>query len=269
MTRSKTVQGNWLFCVYPSVILFVLSLDYYGWKKRLIEVGTPSFAVLLITVAVLIEPISKALHVNIASYHVPLYRTQGFEEAVDYANEIKQNVDRQAAIIANRYQDAAVLSFYSPDQPQSISINIMQKNEYSFWPGLDKGKNYFILFINENACQKSPVFFQIALVNMFDSVKEFPEKEIIIDGKIAKRAVVFYVTNYKRPWDSLLVEYLRDYAILDLMPNIRGNIPFKESPEAVAMLKESFKKMYLDKPGQSSKYIDPTQAPIDRTATCD
>ncbi len=220
VSPDQSVQANWVFPSYISgAILLSASVQEIRTVKWVTYSGFAVSAgmILFLTFSV---PIMKVMAPETESYAVPGYRNSAWKEIVDAVNEERQRRDPAAGIAANRYQDAAMASWYLPDNEYVPNFNILQKNQYSWWPGPEKGRNYFVFFVTENPCEISPVFFQPALEYMFESVEEYPESEIIKDGKVLKRYQIWYAKNYREHWDTMLIDYINKKAIQDLMPNL-------------------------------------------------
>ncbi|MCB1178298.1 MAG: hypothetical protein KDK36_12005, partial [Leptospiraceae bacterium] len=166
-------------------------------------------------------------NIKMEPYYVPGYRTKGFYEIAKKVENLKKEIDPDAIVIANRYQDAAILSWYLEGQPFVKSFNIMQKNQYNLWSSPSKGKNYLLVHIQENTCEKSFVFFQPYLELMFDSIREFPEEDITYDGATIKRYQVWYLQNYKKEWSTGLQNYLREDYLNVLLPSLTLNKEIK------------------------------------------
>jgi hypothetical protein len=120
-------------------------------------------------------------------------------------------------IITNRYQDAAILSWYLPDKPFINSVNILQKNQYNYWYDMEYGKDYLLVYIQEKTCTKSFIFFQPILAKMFEKIEEYPEKNIYVDGYLVKRMQIWYLKNYQKNWAEDISELLQHQMVQEGM----------------------------------------------------
>jgi hypothetical protein len=134
------------------------------------------------------------------TYWIPGYRTAGFEETISRIESLRDEKYPEAGLVANRYQDASIGWFYNKDQQYVTSINIMQRNQFSYWPGLESGKDYLFYHIQENTCEKSVAFLGVILPDLFEEVEEYPEQDVVRDGRVIKRYQIWYARGYKKHW---------------------------------------------------------------------
>jgi len=253
MSFKKDIQANWVFASYLSLILFLARAMEEPRKYAVVFRYTMILglipAVLLDVLSFYSIPISKLAPMDLDPHYIIGYRQDGFKEIAERVQELRQKKDSSAEIIANRYQDAAILSWYLPNQPTVVSINIMQKNQYNLWESIEKGKNYFLVHIQENTCEKSFVFFQPYLKFMFEDMQEYPEVDILRDGKVIKRYQVWYLKNYQKSWALPVSEYLGRKLPVSLIHNLAGINPYnmKDPIENVGI--ELFTN-YIDREGE-------------------
>ena len=234
MSRNRVIQSNWVFPAYPAIILLLAAWlpksernqtnrKENRLRRRLRLILLIGFvpALALSSFALFSGSIVGLLPFRPATFLVPGYKVLGYDSIMREVGEIRQKIDPGAGLATNRYQDAAIATWWSPEHEYVPSLNILQRNQYSYWPYIQKGKNYFILFIQENPCLKTPGFFKIALEEMFADLKELPEKEIIRNGVAVKRYHLYYARNFKKHWDGDLLDYVNNKAILEFMVNLR------------------------------------------------
>ncbi len=241
---SRQIQANWTFPSYLAMGLLLAhavapaatlarrtdlsarllrGAFYFGW--------IPVLALNIFAFASV--PITRALNLNVPAYFVPGYRTLGFAEAVREIEALRDRVAPGAGLAAaNRYQDAAIASWYARGQPFISSVNIMQRNQYNYWPQLERGRDYVIFYIHEKTCERSQIFVTPTLGFMFESVEELPERSVVVDGVVVKRYQVWIGRNYRRSWEDMVYHYFVKQSILDLMPNLKGY--YTESATAAA-----------------------------------
>lgn len=234
LSASREIQGNWTFASYLACVLLMvrgLPADWSsaGQGARLAIVMFLIGCVLTIalnTLAYFSIPLVKFAEsrgTKIESYHVPGYRPLGFAEAIAEITAFRDQVAPEAGIVAsNRYQDAAIASWHAPGQPFVTSMNVMQRNQYNYWAGLEKGRDYVVFYIHEKTCERSEVFIEPTLTFMFDEVEEYPEREVVVDGAVVKRYQVYVARKYRRSWEDMVYNYFVRRSIQDMMPNLRG-----------------------------------------------
>ncbi|MCR9142993.1 MAG: glycosyltransferase family 39 protein [bacterium] len=234
LSASREIQGNWTFASYLACVLLLVRALPENWAgaSRSAKIGVAAFAagtVLTLALNVLsyfsipIVKFAEGQGYKVESYFVPGYRPVGFAEAIAEITAFRDREAPEAGIVAsNRYQDAAVASWHSPGKPFVTSMNVMQRNQYNYWPGLEKGRDYVVYYIHEKTCERSEVFILPTLGFMFDEVEEFPEQDVIVDGAVVKRYQVYIARNYRRSWEDMVYNYFVRRSIQDMMPNLRG-----------------------------------------------
>jgi uncharacterized membrane protein len=256
LSRRREVQPNWTFASYAGIMLifFVYRLEQKKWTRVILAAGAV-VALAMNTFFLFSAPLTKALGIpqNPRTARIlPHLRLAGSKEVIEAVDRQRQKIDPSAGILANRYQDAALAGFYLAGQPQVVSMNVMQRNQYSYWPGPEPGKNYLVFMVQDNTCEKATFFFQPVLYYMFEKIEEYPESEIVLDGVAVKRYQTWYVQNYKRDWKGLLLYYMVDAAILDFMPNMRGYNPGLNSAEGMASIQNYMNQNYFMRKGDVS-----------------
>jgi hypothetical protein len=253
MSFKKDIQANWVFASYLSLILFLAKAmdeeEKYGATYRYTMIIGLGPSILLALLSFYSIPIAKLIPINLDPHYIIGYRQDGFKEIIERVEDFKNKKDPSAQIVANRYQDASIASWYLKDQPFIVSLNIMQKNQYNLWPSIEKGKNYFLIHIQEKTCQKSFVFFQPYLKFMFEEVEEFPETDIIRDGKTIKRYQVWYLKNYRKDWALPVSEYLGRKLPVSLIHNLAGVHPYEMKDPINEIGIELFTN-YMDREGE-------------------
>lgn len=234
LSASREIQGNWTFASYLACVLLIVRALPERWSaagrsSRLAVIAFAAGTIFTVALNVLayfsipLVKIAQAQGYKIESYFVPGYRPVGFAEAIAEITAFRDREAPDAGIVAsNRYQDAAVASWHSPGQPFVTSMNVMQRNQYNYWPGLEKGRDYVVYYIHEKTCERSEVFIQPTLGFMFDEVEEFPERDVVVDGTVVKRYQVYIARNYRRSWEDMVYNYFVRRSIQDMMPNLRG-----------------------------------------------
>ncbi|HNF25289.1 MAG TPA: glycosyltransferase family 39 protein [Leptospiraceae bacterium] len=240
MSFTKHIQANWTFPAYlPMILISAAFLEKRGESLkdafifRAFQIGT-FFALFFNVFSFFSVPIVKLFNIPLETYSVPGYRQAGFREAAEEIRKLRDRTDPNAEIIANKYQDAAILSWFLPGQPFVQSLNIMQKNQYNYWLRLEKGKNYFLGFIEDKTCEKSFIFFQSYLELMFEEVKEFPEQDILVDGKTVKRYQAWYLKNFRESWAEKSFNYMENGMVYAYMPVLLSAAGASDSKDSSA-----------------------------------
>ncbi|GEM_PF-2013160 len=196
--------------------------------------------------------IPVAVYLPIETYWVPGYRTLGFREVIQGVERIQKENHPQAKLAANRYQDASIGWFYNRDQSYVPSINIMQRNQFSYWPGLEPGNDYLFYHIQENTCEKSVSFLGVILPTFFEEVVEYPEEEIVHNRRVIKRYQVWFARGYKYPWDQEVYQFMRNRAIYQNMVGLRVPEPGKvvNVSEAFEQFSRLWMQIYMSRKGK-------------------
>lgn len=229
MSAGKEVQPNWPFASYGPMMLalFLAGAHLSRTGRSLLVLGgvcALGINLLFTTPSALMAVVHEVRPQDQSALAraVPQMRLAGYRDVIRAVDRERRKIDPSAQLITNRYQDAAIASFHLEGQPFTGSLNILQRNQYNYWPSVEKGKNYVLFIVQENTCEKAMVFFQPVLAFMFEEVKEFPEQEIMKDGVAVKRYQMWYLKNYRRDWKEFFHFYIVGAAIFEFMPNLRG-----------------------------------------------
>ena len=217
MSIFRVIQANWLYASYlPIALLLIFHLNFKNYENKLFLEGL-MIALILDLFSVLSIPISKTLNLSIDPYYILGTRNLGFQEIANEVTQIQKEKYPDSKIITNRYQDAAILSWYLPEKPFINSVNILQKNQYNYWYDMEYGKDYILVYIQEKTCAKSFIFFQPILAQMFEKIEEYPEKDIYVDGYLVKRMQIWYLKNYQKNWAEDISELLQHQMVQEGM----------------------------------------------------
>lgn len=226
LSLTRSVQANWAFAAYPGFcILLAARLPRTGASgarsSKIVLVSGLLPALLLDTFALASLPLIRSL-AGKAPVLLPALQLQAYPLAIAALEERAQAVDSGARIASNRYQDAAIASWYRRQRVFTPALSILQKTQYSFWTQPVAGENYIVFHIDEDPRYKSHAFFPPILKYMFREVRDLPPLEISIQPEgVVLRMQLWYCKGYRRHWSGLLVDYMQRRAILDLMPNLR------------------------------------------------
>lgn len=234
LSRSRNIQANWLIPSYPAVFILLAAYIPVGSlaKNPIRPILKKIYICFLLLgfVPVLfmnVYPFYGHKMISLVSKDIPpgiliQYRTAGYRQMIANIDKLRQRVDPNAKIVANRYQDAAIAHWYLPDHEYVASINIAQKNQYSYWPSMKKGKNYFLFVSRNDTTMETDPGLPLWLELMFEKVEEFPSETIQYNGYPVKKYKVYYAQNLKVHWYEVLALYLDRIAILQFMPSMRG-----------------------------------------------
>ncbi len=129
----RNVEANWPAIAWlPALILLGATRDGARtvWERRAIWVAGTVTAVLLLQVAFRVVPI-PARRDQVSQAH----GWDGFAASLDSAYRVTAPVDgRTLHLAANRYQDAAMLTFHSHGRHDLTALNIGgRRNQYDLW----------------------------------------------------------------------------------------------------------------------------------------
>ncbi len=221
---DRIIQANWLYPSYPALVISTAGVmqNSMKWKRlsrALLGLGglvSAGFIFLGLFSLQVLPVLPDGFPVKT----LPGLQTEGYEEIVNKVVKLRSELDPEAGIAANRYQDAAIASWYLRGHEDVDSINILQKNQYSFWNIMQTGRNYFIFHVNEDQCDAPPILLEPVLKYMFGKVSMLEEGKISYNGIVHKNYMIWHAVDYRRPWDTMLLEYINKRAIFDMMPNM-------------------------------------------------
>ncbi|MCB1307674.1 MAG: glycosyltransferase family 39 protein [Leptospiraceae bacterium] len=259
LSTDRSVQANWVFPSYPAMLMvmayYIPPLDRGRIMRTLRYAYITTVAVGLLIVlgmdAFIISgtTIVRKTQWNISPYLIPGYRLDGFQEIIERLEAERERTDPEAGLLAQRYQDAAVAQWYNQKREFVGSAAIMERSQYSYWPALEEGHNYFFVYINENPGIKMATFFEAVLEYMFEKVEPYPEMEVVRDGRVIKRFKIWYLQNYMYSWHKPLVDYMNTGAILHLMPGLQEEASSLTGAENQKKNQEIFQRMYASNQG--------------------
>ena len=84
---------------------------------------------------------------------------------------------------------------------------------------------------------------------MFEEMEEFPEMDIIRDGKTIKRYQVWYLKNYKKSWAVPASEFIGRKLPVSLIHNLAGTSPYQMKDPITDIGFELFTN-YMDREGE-------------------
>lgn len=171
----QKVQGNWVLFAYPTAFLLIgwssFEADPKMSKWIKISVGLS----VLVAIALFLIPSFSSLPYKIN----PLKHNLGWNALSQGLAKEGYNPKKEF-LMADTYQTASILSFYSPGQQRSYFLNILRfrQNQFSYWPPFYKEKpgemGYFVRIesgphIEQDWKKKAP-FYQGELEKYFGRV---------------------------------------------------------------------------------------------------
>jgi hypothetical protein len=138
------VQGNWITFIYPTAALLAAHVGVS--RPRWLQAG---WVVSLLFVAAIL-------------FFIPLKHNRDWDHLPKLLTEAGYRPDKHF-LFSDKYQNTALLSFYSPGQKRAYFLNLKgdRLNQYSFWPGpkeKELGKDGFYASFEANPTDLSPYF---------------------------------------------------------------------------------------------------------------
>lgn len=225
LSFNETGQGNW---TAPGFIGAGLLLVHY-WQdlqignalKRNLRSAALIIAALMSCV-ILNTEIVRQFGIPWPYDRDPTHRLRGWKESSAYLDEVlhaaRDTLGEDVFVIGNRYQTAAILAFYLPEdaplfRPDAAhpKIHIVEsqtlQNQFSFWPRYDAnagsvdGKDSSSLFLGKNAIYVTDqAEWEIPhpnVMNAFESYEVTGVVDIVRFDRLVRRLKVFTCYNYK------------------------------------------------------------------------
>lgn len=219
LSNLRIIQANWVFASYPAMAIWI-GLNFpeqINQRKQKGEYWIYNLGIIFCLVFAFIiiyaETLMSLTGMKIPSKLLPSSKYIGYRQAFSEIEQLRKEKHPQAIIIANKYQDAALASWYLSAKPFVNSFNILQKNHYTYFQKFQPGEDYLLFYIQEKVCEKAPVFILPLLESMFDSVKEYPEREVIVDGRVVKRYIVWYGEGYRKHWSEAFFTHFNPHIL--------------------------------------------------------
>lgn len=174
------VQGNWAIFAYPTAPL--LAVAGAGEKKGWLYSGL-ALSLLMVLVGYLF---------------VPLKHNTGWKELAPLLQQAGFDPQRHF-LAADKYQNTAILSFYSPGQKRAYFLNLKgdRLNQFSFWSALKDdylhGDGFFVTFEAEEPAL-APYFATVEKLGPFPLT---PQKQVTL----------YHVHNYNGKEPNTPVKY--------------------------------------------------------------
>lgn len=184
-------QANWTATGY----IGLLSLVAFDWRQRLQR--SPRWCWAVGAALFLAAAESAILHetapLNLPTKTDPLTRSRGWQSFAEHVDAARKQYQPQL-LIGNRYQTAALMSWYLPDHPTTFIPNADHiQNQFSFWPGYTATPGTTALFVTDEIDT-----IPARLKEEFASVEKVGEFWTTFRGKNLKRYVVYLCSNQPR-----------------------------------------------------------------------
>lgn len=197
----KKGQGNWCLFAYPSVFVLIGAVFSEGRKQAWIKWGLIFSSVLVMTIFALPTIQRNSLLGSIPWKINPFKHNLGWENL----NLALQEFDpSKEFLFADKYQNTSILSFYNPSQSQAYFFNLLgsRKNQFSYWPGPEAGKNgYFVVVENGKDLDEKMKGLELEYAERLSAYFETihaPRRISLFqaNGVSVKEALIFSCENY-------------------------------------------------------------------------
>lgn len=209
----KPVEANWPALAYPAAIalLAVVPLERRGarWLKAGALLGGVLTIAALLLVATPLVQFKREPEATAQAFGWNQVAAAVAAEAA-WAERAKGPGGSRLFIAANRYQDAAALSFHLPGHPEVFVLNLGSRpNQYDLWPGFPataRPGDRLLLVIDQRGSDQTAVVGRL-----------FPFFRAVEPGVVVERSRGARVLGAKRVW---------------LLSGWRGGWPPQAAPEA-------------------------------------
>ncbi|MCB1191310.1 MAG: glycosyltransferase family 39 protein [Leptospiraceae bacterium] len=221
ISTKTSVQANWVFPSFPAMVVIIsANLPDFSKKSKAIFWGIVAClpAVLFILFILFFHQIRGILKLDERMEFA--HGNFGYKEAIVGIENFRESIDPNAGLLANTYQDAARASWYLPGKPYVPSLNVLKKNQFTFWEQPQAGKNYVVFHVSDYLCKKTD-FLLFYLDYACDEVVEKPEAEIRQNGRFLKRYQVWYCKNLGEHWNKFFVNRRYDEVLKEIVSNLK------------------------------------------------
>ncbi|MFM2139875.1 MAG: hypothetical protein RLZZ25_140 [Gemmatimonadota bacterium] len=189
----KRVEANWPAIAWvPGVILLAARVPGMRslWERRAVRLAA-ALSVLLL--AHVVRPL-----VELPGSRDPVNQAHGWAELAT-ALAVPPNT----AVAANRYQDAAMLTFHLPGQPLVSALNLGSRpNQFDLWPRFAETARpgdslLVVLGVPRDGEIPAPI---TALLDHFESVRAGAELPLRRDGREIGRRQGWMLTGWRGTW---------------------------------------------------------------------
>ena len=178
------VQANWtMFIIFPLLILGIRSLENHPkWINYHKKMAFGLIALLIVFRIHLIHPLVD----------VEKDRVKEFHGNKEFVNNVIENANGKP-IVANRYQEASILSFYHPEKHYHVpALNVRSRsNQFNIWKldSLLEGKEAY--YLNNHIQNSIEIEALERNVKKLSMIKELPR----VTGFSLKTAVISKTKN--------------------------------------------------------------------------
>lgn len=219
MSTKTTVQPNWTFPSFPAMLITIAALlpNPSNKTKTIIwtTIGLAPGIVFILSI-LFFHHIKNV--VNLDKRFELAHRNFGYREAILEIENFRKHIDPNAKLLANTYQDAARGSWYLPGKPYIPSLNILKRNQFTFWKQPKAKMNYVVYHVSDYPCKKTD-FLLLYLDFACDEVIEKPSTVIKKDEKFLKRYQMWYCKNLGEHWNKFFVNQRYEDALKQILEN--------------------------------------------------
>jgi hypothetical protein len=197
----KKMQINWVLCLYPPLMVLI------GWvaaEKHKLLLWATVFSITSIFASILIPNIQMRNYLPLSYKLNPYRQNMGVREVTALLEEVGYDADKEF-LFSDKYQNASLVSFYSPEQKRAYFFNLggARKNQFSYWPQMseyEKGKTGYFVVIENSKEENIPWYidhYKERLGPYFTSVNAVGKTALFsAQGRDAKYALLFKCEGY-------------------------------------------------------------------------
>lgn len=191
LSFRQKVQANWAVFAFPLAAVVAASQITKFWFK----VGL--IASILLSCFALAVPLLQTNNIFDLPYSFNLFKPSLGWDQLKKALDRKGYKPNSDVLIADRYQTACVLSFYTTGQKRAYLLNLIgqRKNQFFFWPGLKQHQDGFFVVIESKS--ESNEDYEELLKPYFSRVEKLdPYPLFFANGIAVKWALIYKVEDY-------------------------------------------------------------------------
>ncbi len=245
IAHKRSILANWLFPSYFAILILLVS--FFPYRKEMYTFQKWFYRPLLflgfltaLVVNLYAPQTKKSLEyfgIHISPQLILKNLNRGYREIIEEIVTKRKEKDSNAGILSITYQDAALAHWYLPNHEYVHALSILSRTQYSYWPGVEQGKNYFIYIslksrIDDFYLDRS-IFSQLC-----EKMEDLGRHTINIDGEPLKGYQLWYCKNYKQDWyplyqknyEDLLVKFMPGLSEIMTLPHTKKELEYWVRP---------------------------------------
>ena len=158
---SKKMQPNWAAFLYPPGLALAAWVACERLKKGMLWLYLGTILSIVMVAALFVVPWVQSASILPLPYKLnPFRQSVGWDKLSATLSEAGYN-PQEHFLFADKYQNASLLSFYSPEQKRAYYFNVShtRKNQFSYWSQMQErevGKTgFFVVLQNMQASDSS------------------------------------------------------------------------------------------------------------------